>query len=127
MLDSVADIMCKVVHGKYTKHHRCVGGSRGNDKSPDAHIQVGRRHINLQSRHMATIGKLTSAHALKQTNVFQPFDRGRAVFTGLGQCAWAARICSGSKNRCRLCHRESGRSELINLLEIIRACVIAFH
>ena len=53
-----------------------------------AHVQVGRRHVDLGTQDARAVGKLASLHALEQIQIF--FDRAIAVgtvFAGLGQRA----------------------------------------
>ena len=124
MLDGVTNAVGKVVHGVDTPSiaGALVGRMANAINHRVTHVQVGRRHINLQPRHMATIRKFTGAHALKQIQIFvnRSITVG-AVFTGLSQCA------SGGAHLFRIQGADvgfpipnQGFGKLINLLEVVR-------
>ena len=67
-----------------------------------AHINVRRRHIDLQPQHMLALGKFTVTHALKQIQIFFNGPASmRAVLSRFGsyrECyAWLLRL--GNKQR----------------------------
>ena len=86
-----------------------------------AHVDVGRRHVDLRAQHARAVGELAGAHAAEQIQALldRPVAIG-AVGARLGERpAMGADLVGGEVVDVRLVHRDQPLGVLVHLLEVV--------